>query len=209
MLKRIAEAIDPRDKAPTRRRAIVEIAARDFLSQLPVKTGSKGGTGYDGWKLSNMCDAIFWAMLLLSQRRERFAIRLLGQVHRDTKALRPYVAEKRATKEVLEAVPGIDADSLIGFVDVAITHFRPPSATGAPLVPQPEAIELLKAAGLRGAMVGELRPEAVREAWLTGHRRGHKEPTDDESRWKRAQGRAETLLRSWQATRGSAPRRLI
>ena len=95
MLKRIAEAIDPRDKAPKRRRAIVEIAARDFLSQLPVKTGSKGGTGYDGWKLSNMCDAIFWAMLLLSQRRERFAIRLLGQVHRDTKALRLACPEEK------------------------------------------------------------------------------------------------------------------
>ena len=209
MLKRIAEAIDPRDKTPKRRRAIVEIAARDFLSQLPVKTGSKGGTGYDGWKLSNMCEAAFWAMLLLSQRRQRFAIRLLGQVHRDTRALRPYVAEKRATKEVLEAVPGIDADSLIGFVDVAITHFRPPSATGAPLVPHAEAVELLKAAGLRGAMVGELRPETVREAWLAGHRRGHKDPKDDESRWKVAQGRAETLMRSWQEQRGSGPRRLI
>lgn len=209
MLKRFAEAIDPRDKTPKRRRAILEIAARDFATQLTVKTGSKGGTGYDGWKLSNMCHAAFWAMLLLSQRRERFAIRLLGQMYKDTKALRPYVAEKRATLEVLEAVPGIDADSLIGFVDVAITHFRPPASTGAPLVPHPEAIELLKAAGLRGAMVGELRSEAAREAWLAGHERGRKEPRDEESRWKRAQGRAETLLRRWQMTRGSRPRRLF
>lgn len=210
MLKRIAQAIDPRDRAPKRRRrAILEIAARDFAGQLPVKTGSKGGTGYDGWKLSNMCHAAFWAMLLLSQRRERFAIRLLGQMYKDTKSLRPYVAEKRATREVLEAVPGIDADSLIGFVDVAITHFRPPKSTGAPLVPYPEAIELLKAAGLRGAMVGELRPEAAREAWLADHPPDRKQSKDDESRWKTAQGRAETLMRRWQATRGSQPRRLI
>ena len=130
MLKRFAEAIDPRDKTPKRRRAILEIAARDFATQLTVKTGSKGGTGYDGWKLSNMCHAAFWAMLLLSQRRERFAIRLLGQMYKDTKALRPYVAEKRATLEVLEAVPGIDADSLIGFVDVAITQLPPAGVDG-------------------------------------------------------------------------------
>ena len=152
---------------------------------------------------------MFWAMLLLSQRRERYGIRLLGQVHADTKALRPYVAEKRAAKQVLEAVPGIDPDSLIGFVDVAIMHFRPPASTGTPLVPAEEAVELLKASGLRGAMVGELRPESVREAWLAGHRRGHKDPKDDESRWKVAQGRAETLARRWQEQRGSGPRRLI
>ena len=156
-----------------------------------------------------MCDAMFWAMLLLSQRRDRYGIRLIGQIHADTKALRPYVAEKRAAKEVLAAVPGIDADSLIGFVDVAITHFRPPASTGVPLVPAEEAVELLKASGLRGAVVGELRPESVREAWLTGHRRGHKDAKDDESRWKTAQGRAETVLRRWQEQRGSGPRRLI
>ena len=209
MLRRIAESIDPRDKTPKRRRAILEIAARDFLTQLRAKKGSKGGRGYDGWELSRLCDAMFWAMLLLSQRRERYGIRLLGQVHADTKALRPYVAEKRAAKQVLEAVPGIDPDSLIGFVDVAIMHFRPPASTGTPLVPAEEAVELLKASALRGAMVGELRPESAREAWLAGHRRGHKDPKDDESRWKVAQGRAETLARRWQEQRGSGPRRLI
>ena len=140
MLRRIAESIDPRDKTPKRRRAILEIAARDFLTQLRAKKGSKGGRGYDGWELSRLCDAMFWAMLLLSQRRERYGIRLLGQVHADTKALRPYVAEKRAAKQVLEAVPGIDPDSLIGFVDVAIMHFRPPASTGVPLVPAEEAV---------------------------------------------------------------------
>ena len=79
----------------------------------------------------------------------------------------------------------------------------------APLAPAEEAVELLKASGMRGAVVGELRPESAREAWLAGHRRGHKDPKDDESRWKVAQGRAETLLRRWQEQRGSGPRRLI
>ena len=209
MLRRIAEAIDPRDKTPKRRRAILEIAARDFLTQLRAKKGSKGGRGYDGWELSRLCDAMFWAMLLLSQRRDRYGIRLLGQVHADTKALRPYVAERRAAKQVLEAVPGIDPDSLIGFVDVAITHFRPPASTGAPLVPAEEAVELLKASGLRGAVVGELRPESAREAWLETHPTRKRPPADPESRWKVAQGRAETLLRRWQEQRGSGPRRLI
>ena len=209
MLRRIAEAIDPRDDGFHRRRSILEVAARDFIKQLPAKSGSKGGAGYAGWDLSNLCQAMFWAMLLISQRRERFAMRLIGQVHRDTQAVRPYGAEKRATKEILEAVPGIDADSLVGFVDVAITQFRPPESTGVPLVPRPEAIELLKAAGLRGAMVGELRPDAVRAAWLDAHPRKNKAKKDPDSQWKIAQGRAETLLNSWRAERKSKGRRLV
>jgi hypothetical protein len=209
MMRRIAQAIDPRDDGHLRRRSILEIAARDFLGQLPAKAGSKGGTGYAGWDLSNVCQAMFWAVLLVSQRRERFAMRLIGQVHRDTRAVMPYGAEKRATKEILDAVPGIDADSLVGFVDVAIVHFRPPNSTGVPLVPGPEAIELLKAAGLRGAMVGELRPEVVEAAWLEAHPPAKNVDRDADTEWKIAQGRAETLLRSWQEKRKSKGRRRI
>ncbi|PZC49870.1 MAG: hypothetical protein DK306_000293 [Chloroflexi bacterium] len=206
MMRRIAQAIDPRDAGAVRRRSILEIAARDFLSQLPSKKGSKGGSGYNGWELSNMCQAMFWGMLLISQRRERYAMRLIGQVQRDLHAVSPYLAEKKSAQEILDAVPGVDADSLVGFADVVITQFRPPKSTGAPLVPRPEAIELLKAAGLRGAMVGELRPEAVRASWLEAHPSGEK---DEESQWKVAQGRAEMLLRRWQAKRKSKGRRLL
>ena len=206
MLRRIAEAIDPRADGQRRRRALLVIAAEDFAAQLTAKKGSRGGSGYGGWDLSNMAQAAFWAMLLLSQRRERFTMRLLGQIHRDTAAVPPYTAEKRATREILTAVPGIDADSLVGFVDVAIVQFRPPQSSGTPLVPRAEAVELLKAAALRGAMVGELRPEAARAAWLATQ----EDPTADaEGQWKRAQGRAETLLRRWEAARKGQKRPLI
>lgn len=209
MMRRIAEAIDPRDDGYRRRRSILEIAARDFITKLPAKRGSKGGAGYGGWDLSNLCQALFWAMLLVSQRRERFAMRLIGQVHRDTQAVPPYGAEKRAAREILDAVPGIDADSLIGFADVAIMQFRPPESTGAPLVPRPEAIELLKAVALRGAMVGELRREAVQAAWLEAHPPSSKADRDPDAEWKIAQGRAETLLRRWRDKRKSKGRRLV
>lgn len=210
MLRRIAEAIDPRDDGFRRRRSVLEIGARDFLTQLKAQKGSKGGTGYAGWDLSNLCHAMFWAMLLVSKRRDRFAMRLIGQVHRDTLAVRPYTQEKLATQEVLDAVPGIEADSLIGFVDVAITQFRPPKSIGVPLVPRSEAIELLKAAGLRGAMVGELRPGAVRDAWLEAHPVAvGKNDKGPDSQWKVAQGRAETLLKSWRDKRKGKGRRLV
>jgi hypothetical protein len=205
MLRRIAQSIDQGEDGFRQRRSILEVASRDFLSQLPKKSGSKGGEGYSGWDLSNLAQAAFWSTLLLSQRRKRYAMRLIGQVHRDLQALPPYGAEKRATSEVLEAVMGIDADSLVGFVDVAVMAFRPEKSRGAPLVPRVEAIEILKAALLRGAMVGELRPEAVRESWLAAH--PSKREADLE--WKIAQGRAETLLRSWQEKRKLKGRRIV
>ena len=76
-------------------------------------------------------------------------------------------------------------------------------------MPGPEAIELLKAAGLRGAMVGELRPEVVEAAWLEAHPPAKNVDRDADTEWKIAQGRAETLLRSWQEKRKSKGRRRI
>ena len=206
VLRRIANAIDRRPGGERHRRSLLHIAATDFLSRLRPQRGSKGGAGYGGWDLSSVAHPAFWSVLLLSQRRERFAMTLLGQIHRDTAAIKPYVQEKRATEEILTATPGIDAESLIGFVDLAVLRFQPAGAAGVPLVPRPEAIEILKAALLRGAMVGELRPDTVREAWLHSHLEARQ---DAERHWKIAQGRAETLHRSWRQKRRRLGRRLL
>ena len=207
VLRRIASAIDPRTQGARRRRSILNIAADDFLAPLRPRRGSKGGDGYGGWDLTRVAEPAFWAALLLSQRRERFTMTLLGQIHRDAAAVGPYVAEKRATLDILEAIPSIDADSLIGFVNVAVMQYQPPGSSGEPLVPIPDAQEILKATIVRGAMVGELRPEAAREAWLAAHPpRAGKEA---EPEWKTAQGRAETLYQSWQARRRGERRSLI
>lgn len=206
VLRRIASAIDRRSDGARRRRAILQIAASDFLSQLRQRKGSKGGTGYAGWDLSNLAQAAFWSTVLLSQRRERFAMTLLGQAYVDSAAVQPYVQEKRATQEILDATPGIDADSLIGFVDLAVHQFQPPGASGVPLVPRSQAIEILKAALLRGAMVGELRAEVVEGAWVEAHAEARSQPA---RHWKTAQGRAETLYRSWRAKRKAQGRPLV
>ncbi len=206
VLRRIAAAIDRRPQSARRRRSVLHIGANDFLGQLRPQRGRKGGEGYAGWDLSNLAHPVFWSALLLSQRRERFAMTLVAQVHQDTTAVTPYVQEKRATQEILSAIPGIDADSLIGFVDVAIHQFQPPGSSGVPLVPRSDALEILKAALLRGAMVGELRPDPVREAWLASHPEAQSEP---EKHWKTAQGRAETLYRSWREKRRGQGRRLV
>lgn len=205
VLRRIAGAIDRRPKGYQRRRAILSIAANDFLARLKPRRGKKGGAGYSGRELGRLAEPAFWAMLLLSQRRERFAMTMLGQIHRDTAAVRPYVQEKKAAQEILTAIPGIDADSLVGFVDIAVEQFQPEGVSGAPLVPRASAAEILKAALLRGAMVGELRPEAAREAWLASHAESRSDP---ERHWRTAQGRAETLYRAWLAQRRKQ-RRLI
>ncbi|MEE9277571.1 MAG: hypothetical protein V3V06_04105 [Dehalococcoidia bacterium] len=206
VLRRIASAIDRRSDGARRRRAILQIAASDFLSQLQQRKGSKGGTGYAGWDLSNLAQAAFWSTVLLSQRRERFAMTLLGQAYVDSAAVQPYIQEKRATQEILDATPGIDADSLIGFVDLAVHQFQPPGSSGVPLVPRSQAIEILKAALLRGAMVGELRAEVVEGAWVEAHPEARSQPA---RHWKTAQGRAETLYRSWRAKRKAQGRPLV
>ncbi len=206
VLRRIAAAIDRRPQGYKRRRSILHIAAGDFLKPLKPRKGESGGAGVSGWDLSNVAHPAFWAMLLLSERRERFPMRLLGQLYQDAAAVQPYVAEKRSTQDILNATPGIDADSLIGFVDVAVMQFRPGSATGAPLVPRGQAHEILRAALLRGAMVGELRPEAVEDAWVSAHPESKGDP---ERHWKMAQGRAETLYRAWLERRKKVPKRVI
>ena len=111
------------------------MAARDFLGQIRRRRGRKGGEGYAGPDLSRVALPAFWATLLLSQRRKRLAMTLIGEEHKDAAAVRPYLREKQAAREILDAIPGIDAESLVGFVDVAIGQFQPPGASGRPLVP--------------------------------------------------------------------------
>jgi hypothetical protein len=206
VLRRIAEAIDRRPQGYHRRRSILYIAAADFARPLRTRTGAAGTAGVSGWDLSNVAEPAFWSTLLLSLRRRRFAMTLLGQVHLDTAAVPPYAAEKRSAQEVLSATEGIDVDSLVGFVEVAVMRFRPAGTTGAPLVPRDQAQEILRAVLLRGAMVGELRPEAARGAWLASH---PESASDPERHWKRAQAHAEELYRSWRGKRKQSPRRLI
>ena len=162
VLRRIAEAIDRRPNTYNARRSILQIAANDFVTQLPKRKGRSGARGVSGWDVSNLAHPAFWSMTLLSQRRKRFAMTLIGQIYQDQAAVQPYVQEKRSTEQVLTSLEGIDPDSLVGFVDAAVMLFQPPGASGAPLVPNDQAGEILRLALLRGAMVGELRPEEVR-----------------------------------------------
>lgn len=199
MLRRFAEAVDRRPDAARRRRAILHIAAADFASQLRPKRGASGASGVAGWDLCNLARPAFWTMLLLSRRRKRFAMTLLGQVHQDRDAVEPYVREKRAAKHVLDAA-GLDPDSLVGFVDAAVARFLPPGASGSPLVPQDQALAILAAALLRGAMIGELAPQDAQSAWSREH---------PEQSLQDAEGRAEILLSTWQKQRRSQGRRLI
>lgn len=208
MLRRIAEAIDRRPNTYRVRRSILQIAADDFVAQLPKKKGRSGAWGVSGWDVSNLSHPAFWAMALLSQRRERYAMRLLSQIHQDQAAVQPYVQEKRSAEQVLRSLDGVDADSLVGFVDAAVMLFQPAGSSSAPLLPNDQAAEILRLALLRGAMVGELRPEEVRAAW-TGAHPDQIEEHGPEVAWKKAQGRAEMLLAGWQEVRVGQGRRLI
>ena len=199
VFRRFAKALIHSDDVRRRRRTVLEIGAQEFLSKLRVRQGRKGGQGYGGWELSNIAEPAFWATLLLSQRRQRFAMRLIDQQYPNTAAVTPYVREKQATQEILDAIPGIDAGSLIGFADVAIGQFQPAGMKGEPLVPSQAATEILKAVLLRGAMVGELRPEAARDAWLAAHPEARPDP---DRHWRTAQGKAESLYQGWSKQRG-------
>ena len=208
VLRRIAEAIDRRPNTYRVRRSILQIAAEDFTTQLPRKKGRSGNWGVSGWDLSNLAHPAFWSMALLSQRRRRYAMTLIGQVYQDQAAVQPYVQEKRATEQVLHGLQGVDPDSLVGFVDAAVMMFQPPGSSGAPLIPSDQATEILRLALLRGAMVGELRPDEVRVAWNQAHP-DQLNQYGPEVAWKKAQGRAEMLLESWTQTRRGQGRRLI
>ena len=208
VLRRIAEAIDRRPNTYNARRSILQIAANDFVTQLPKRKGRSGAWGVSGWDVSNLAHPAFWSMTLLSQRRKRFAMTLIGQIYQDQAAVQPYVQEKRSTEQVLTSLEGIDPDSLVGFVDAAVMLFQPPGASGAPLVPNDQAGEILRLALLRGAMVGELRPEEVREAWSIAHP-DQVTQHGPEVAWKKAQGRAEMLLEGWTKDRKGQGRRLV
>ena len=208
VLRRIAEAIDRRPNTYRVRRSILQIAADDFVTQLPSKKGRSGAWGVSGWDVCNLAHPAFWSMALLSQRRQRFAMTLIGQIYQDQAAVQPYVQEKRAAEQVLHGLDGIDPDSLVGFVDAAVMLFQPPASSGAPLVPSDQAAEILRLALLRGAMVGELRPDEVRSAWSDAHP-DQIEQHGGEVAWKKAQGRAEMLFQAWNDIRRGQGRRLI
>ncbi len=208
VLRRIAEAIDRRPNTYRVRRSILQIAADDFVTQLPKKKGRSGAWGVSGWDVSNLAHPAFWSMALISQRRQRFAMTLIGQVYQDQAAVQPYVQEKRATEQVLHGLDGIEADSLVGFVDAAVMLFQPPGSSGAPLVPPDQATEILRLALLRGAMVGELRADELRAAWSEAHP-DQIQQHGPEVAWKKAQGRAEMLLEGWNQLRRGQGRRLI
>ena len=199
VFRRFAKALIHEDDVRRRRRTVLEIGAQEFLAKLRVRQGRKGGKGYGGWELCAIAEPAFWSTLLLSQRRDRFAMRLLSQQYPGTAAVAPYVKEKKAAQEILDAIPGLDADSLIGFADVAISQFQPAGAQGEPLVPQTAALEILKAVLLRGAIVGELRAAAARDAWIAAHPDAQPDP---DRHWRSAQGKAESLYQGWSKTRG-------
>ncbi|MCY3922074.1 MAG: hypothetical protein OXN86_06930 [Chloroflexota bacterium] len=208
VLRRIAEAIDRRPNTYRVRRSILQLASEDFVKQLPKRKGRSGSWGVSGWDVTNLAHPAFWSMALLSQRRQRYAMTLIGQVYQDQAAVQPYVQEKRATQQVLASLEGIEPDSLVGFVDAAVMLFQPPGSSGAPLIPADQASEILRLALLRGAMVGELRPDEVRDAWSDAHP-DQVERHGAEVAWKKAQGRAEMLLQGWNDARRSQGRRLI
>ena len=208
MLRRIAEAIDRRPNTARVRRSVLQLAADDFVAQLPQRKGRSGSWGVSGWDVCKLAHPAFWSTALLGQRRERFAMTLLGQIYVDQAAVQPYIQEKRATEQVLDGLGGIDPDSLVGFVDAAVMLFQPPGASGAPLVPADQATEILRLALLRGAMVGELRADDVREAWTAAHPDQVQEH-GAEIAWKKAQGRAEMLLEGWTQSRRAQGRRII
>lgn len=208
VLRRIAEAIDRRPNTYRVRRSILQLASEDFVKQLPKRKGRSGSWGVSGWDVTNLAHPAFWSMALLSQRRQRYAMTLIGQIYQDQAAVQPYVQEKRATQQVLASLKGIEPDSLVGFVDAAVMLFQPPGASGAPLIPADQASEILRLALLRGAMVGELRPDEVRDAWSDAHP-DQVERHGAEVAWKKAQGRAEMLLQGWNEARRSQGRRLI
>ena len=187
---------------------MLHIAADDFVGQLPKRKGRSGNWGVSGWDVCNLAHPAFWSMALLSERRERYAMRLIGQLYQDQQAVQPFVQEKRATEQVLVGLEGIEADSLVGFVDAAVMLFQPKGSSGAPLVPADQAAEILRLALLRGAMVGELRQAEVRDAWTAAHPDQVQE-WGAEVAWKKAQGRAEMLLQGWQQVRAGQGRRLI
>ena len=171
VLRRIAEAIDRRPNTYNARRSILQIAANDFVTQLPKRKGRSGAWGVSGWDVSNLAHPAFWSMTLLSQRRKRFAMTLIGQIYQDPGRRPTPTSRKKAfpPSRSSPALEGIDPDSLVGFVDAAVMLFQPPGASGAPLVPNDQAREILRLALLRGAMVGELRPEEVRKVWSIAH----------------------------------------
>lgn len=199
MLRRFAAAVDRRPQTGRRRRSILHIAADDFASRLKPRRGASGATGVNGWDLCNLARPAFWTMLLLSRRRKRFAMTLLGQIHQDADAVEPYVREKRAAQEILDAT-GLDPESLIGFVDAAAARFLPPNTSGAPLIPPDQAHAILAAALLRGAIIGELAPTEAQTAWSQ---------TNPDQPLHRAENNAELLLTTWQKQRRSQGRRLI
>ena len=204
MLQRVADAIEDATGRRRRPRSTLDMAARDFLGQIRRRRGRKGGEGYAGPDLSRVALPAFWATLLLSQRRKHLAMTLIGEEHKDAAAVRPYLREKQAAQEILDAIPGIDAESLVGFVDVAIGQFQPPRASGRPLVPPAAATAILRAALLRGAIVGELRPDAARAGWLAAHPGKSRDP---DRQWAVAQERAEDLYAGWRKRRGPRRRR--
>ena len=208
VLRRIADAIDRRPQTGRERRAVLQIAAHEFAQQLPDKRGKSGGAGVSGWDVANLAHPAFWAMALLSQRRQRFAMTLLGQLHVDQAAVQPYVQEKRAAEQVLQALNGVDPDSLVGFVDAAVMLFQPAGSSGAPLLPRDQAAQILQLALLRGAMVGELRPDAIEPAWRDAHPDQVAEHGAERA-WKKAQGRAEMLFAEWSQRRRQMGRRLL
>lgn len=206
LLRRLADALErPAKGRPGR--AVLQVAATDFLTQLQPRAQRDVARDYPGWELSDLARPAFWSCLLLSQRRDEFALRLLREVHPVPATAQRYVEEKRATQEILDAIAAIDVESLLGFADLAVQRFQPAgSAAAAPVVPRASALEILEAALLRGAMVGELRPEAVEGAWLGSHPEASEEP---DRHWKMAQGRAESLYSGWQATRQGRKRRIL
>ena len=208
VLRRIAEAIDRRPNTYRVRRSILQIAADDFAAQLPKKKGRSGAWGVSGWDVSNLAHPAFWSMALLSQRRRRFAMSLIGQVYQDQAAVQPYVQEKRAAEQVLRGLDGVDPDSLVGFVDAAVMLFQPPGASGAPSSP-PIRPPRFSASRYSEAPWSESSARTKSETPGTPHTPDQVDQHGDEVAWKKAQGRAEMLFQGWSELRRGQGRRLI
>ena len=169
VLRRIASAMEPRTQGARRRRSICLSPPTTSWRPCARIAAAKAVTATAAGDLSRVAAPAFWASLLLSQRRERFTMTLLGQIHRDAAAVRPL--RRRKTGHARH--PGGNPLDRRRLAD-RLRQRRCDAVPAAGIVrgaacPDPDAQEILNATIVRGAMVGELRPEAAREAWLAAH----------------------------------------
>ena len=203
VLRRIADALDRNANTTQRTRSVLQTATIEFLDTLPKQRGHLGGNGSGGCELSNLCQAAFWTMAILSHNHEKLTIQLLKEIHPEKRAYTSYEEEKVKAEDILKSIGFIEPDSLIGFVDIAIYQFQPNGNSGEPLIPQYPATEILKSVLLRGAITGELCTDQIQDAWYTAHAASRARLPID---WEVASSSAERLYQNWRLNRKTGRR---